>query len=597
MKKRTALILTAMAVTIGLFGCGKEPAAKTESTEVKTETEEFSATSLSNEEEILSFIQGDWRFYDVDKNEEFASISFGADGSFSFEREFDKTTCEGNISFKKTYAGESDAPDDYLVSVTDVKVGESTDTGYSNIDDRSTSGGIFYICSAGDTDYLKLEEVGNGDSYVMMELFRNGPNQAPPYERYNRGCMLVRQREKDVKAEGKKNESFTAYAWKRDDEKTLWLQPMISHQRQDYNEFTERRFIGAYFSPETTEAARYELADDLDTSLLLMDKRFESGNPLMMYNFLADESGKIISVSEVDTEIYGAYDLGEGDIEFCINDEEAGDGLMFTYNGINIDLTNMGPANCLLDCTKVGEKILIEGHINPHNSAYYIFDTNSGDFEEQCYGCNFIYHDGDITTAVFSTWDQVYDYAGDLIGWFDEGEIYDLEFVDDNKAVKAVCYRFEGDEEIEEVKTFEIPDTGTRSMYYYADFIVSRRYSAWARFIKDAPEGALGFVIENPPQYMMYRMYNSEVLDEDTDNHLVVAALYDDTVVSVEENGEELMNITLRKGECVNLQVVIPEGIPEKNLKIKANNEELTFPIGQLSGKDPVHCQFLKVTE
>ena len=313
----------------------------------------------------------------------------------------------------------------------------------------------------------------------------------------------------------------------------------------------------------------------------------------MMYNFLADESGKIIAMSEVDREIYGAYDLGEGDVKFSIH-EDAIDGMIFTYNDIDIDLTDMGPANALLDCTKVGEKIVVEGHINPHASAYYIFDTNSGDFEEQVYGCNFIYHDGDITTAVYSIWGEVYNLAGDLIGSFDDGEIFELEFTDNNKAVKAVCYTFVDGEEITEEKTFELPDTGTRSMYYYADFIVGNRYSAWARFIKDAPEDAKGFVIVNPPEYMKYRFYNSETIDEDAGDRLTFVALYDDTEVQVESEGKILTETTLRKGEEINLRVNIPEGIPVKNLKIKVNNEEITFPIGQLSGKDPVHCKFIE---
>lgn len=592
MRRKVVLSLIGLTLMTGLAACGKEPVTEnaavpevTESVEATTEAvtaepeekeEEFSATTLSTEEEIMAFIGGDWRLYDTGKNQEFASISFAPDGSFKFERDFDKTTCEGKLSFEKMYAGESDAPDYYLLSAT----GESR--------------GIFYICSAGDTDYLELEETGNGDSFVMAEIFRNGPYEGPSYENINRGCVLVRQRDKSVKAETKKNESFTAYAWKRNDDRNIWLQPMISHQRLDYNEFTERRFIGAYFSPETLEASPYELAEDLDTSLLFRDKRFAGEHPLMMYNFLADESGKIIAMSEVDREIYGAYDLGEGNVEFSINDGAAGDGLMFSYNGIDMDLTDLGPANALLDCTKVGEKIVIEGHINPHNSAYYVFDTNTCEFEAQCYGANFIYYEGDITTAVYSIWNEVYNYAGDLIGRFDEGEIYDLEFTDNNKAVKAVCTNFVDGEEFTEEKTFEIPDTGTRSMYYYADFAVGERYSAWARFIKDAPKNAKGFVFIRPREFMKYGLYNSEILDEETEDNLVFVALYDDTEISVESEGNIISETTLRKGEAIKYQVNIPEGIPVKNLIIKVNNEETEFPIGQLSGKDPVHCKFIE---
>ena len=170
MRRKGALILTGLMFTAGLLACGSEAVTEnaaipevTESTEISTEPvteepeekEEFSATTLSTEEEIKAFIQGDWRLYDTGKNQEFASISFAPDGSFKFERDFDKTTCEGKLSFEKMYAGESDAPDYYLLSAT----GESR--------------GIFYICSAGDTDYLELEETGNGDSFVMAE--KNGP--------------------------------------------------------------------------------------------------------------------------------------------------------------------------------------------------------------------------------------------------------------------------------------------------------------------------------------------------------------------------------------------------------------------------------------
>ncbi|MBP5297806.1 MAG: hypothetical protein J6Z09_01505, partial [Lachnospiraceae bacterium] len=104
MRKKAVIILIGFTFTACLFACGKEPAPEAAAsaeitqqssetptqipTDVPDETEEISATTLFSEEEIKDFIKGDWRFYDIGKNEEFASISFSADGSFKFERDF-----------------------------------------------------------------------------------------------------------------------------------------------------------------------------------------------------------------------------------------------------------------------------------------------------------------------------------------------------------------------------------------------------------------------------------------------------------------------------------------------------------------------------
>ncbi|MBR5944432.1 MAG: hypothetical protein IKZ94_05735 [Lachnospiraceae bacterium] len=611
MKRKTALFIVAAVISTGLLACGKEtaktPSPETEAKEaevtveeVKEEPEVKLPNKLETEEEIISFLEGEWRFLDIETNEDFATISFDAKGNFKFERDFDKTTLEGDIKFNKMYAGDNDAPDEYTLTATSVNPGESSDIGYEMYEDMCESDGIFYITSANGLDYMQMKEVGNGESFIMAEVFRNGPVEGPAYDYYNRDFVIYRESKGTVVTETKKNESFYAYAWGREGE-ALLLQTMIPHERQDYNEYTERHFIGAYFSPDELSSVKYEVSDDLDTRKLFYDKKYKSDHPLMMYSVLTDNSGKVTAISEVDTEIYGAYDLGEGENDISV------DGMIFKYNDMEIDMTDVGPANVLMDCTKVGDRILIEGHVNPHYGAWYVYDTNTGDYDVELYAGQVIYYNGDITTAVYSINNEVYNYAGDLIGWFDEGEILDLQFTNNNQSVKAVNYTFVDGDEIEEEKEFEIPETGIGTIYKYLDFCATYRSSKWAGLIDEAPNDAKGLVIVDAPDRLSYYMHYTKILDENADEQMIVAALQDETVITVESGEPEfkddgsmnwktkevLYEQTLEKAEAVEFTTNITEGIPDKCIRLKADGEEKLFPIQTLSGENPLRCKFI----
>ena len=95
--------------------------------------------------------------------------------------------------------------------------------------------------------------------------------------------------------------------------------------------------------------------------------------------------------------------------------------------------------NSILSAVPVGDKVVVECHVGPHNGVYCIFDTASETFEKDIVGHDLIWHSDDVTTAVYAFWSEVYTYDGRLIKSYDMDElavgggmIYEMEFSDDH---------------------------------------------------------------------------------------------------------------------------------------------------------------------
>lgn len=103
----------------------------------------------------------------------------------------------------------------------------------------------------------------------------------------------------------------------------------------------------------------------------------------------------------------------------------------------------MDVINSIIDVIPVGEKIVVECHVGPKNAVYCIFDTTSQSFESDLIGCNLIWYDNDIKTAVYSFWSDIYAYDGSVIKSYDFTDnefISDLMFSDDNtKLIVTIC--------------------------------------------------------------------------------------------------------------------------------------------------------------
>ncbi|MGN1176398.1 MAG: hypothetical protein ACI4S1_13180 [Roseburia sp.] len=126
------------------------------------------------------------------------------------------------------------------------------------------------------------------------------------------------------------------------------------------------------------------------------------------------------------------------------------EGTVFHYGEKEYDVTSRVEAiNSIIDAIPVGEKIIVECHVGPKNSVYCIFDTNSQSFENDLIGCNLIWYDNDIKTAVYSFWSYIYAYDGSVIKSYDFAGnefITGLMFSDDKtKLIVTICTDDDGE--------------------------------------------------------------------------------------------------------------------------------------------------------
>ncbi len=117
------------------------------------------------------------------------------------------------------------------------------------------------------------------------------------------------------------------------------------------------------------------------------------------------------------------------------------EGTTFFYDGTGCALKSITGIEA---ATPVGDKIVVTGHDGPKNGIYFIFDTESKSFVAELVGHHLIWHDDDITTAVYAYWSDVCTYDGTVIksyGLPENAWIYDLAFSDDytKLTVTIVC--------------------------------------------------------------------------------------------------------------------------------------------------------------
>lgn len=126
------------------------------------------------------------------------------------------------------------------------------------------------------------------------------------------------------------------------------------------------------------------------------------------------------------------------------------EGTVFHYGEQDYDVTSRVEAiNSIMDAIPVGEKIIVECHVGPKNSVYCIFDINSQSFENDLIGCNLIWYDNDIKTAVYSFWSDIYAYDGNVIKSYDfvgNEFIAGLMFSEDKtKLIITICTDEDGE--------------------------------------------------------------------------------------------------------------------------------------------------------
>ena len=274
------------------------------------------------------------------------------------------------------------------------------------------------------------------------------------------------------------------------------------------------------------------------------------------------------------------------------------DGRDFTVNGVTVGIDDFEPAaNAIMDMYRVGDWIVVEGHINPHVGAYCCYNIYTETVEKTIVGANLTWKGDDLTTAVYSNMDGLYNFKEHLIGTTDGTEISEVYFSSAPNEVfvrdfEDFEYRFEisGDDE---------------AMYRYADYVRKGTPESWDEFTRLAPDNAIAFVMVNPPEDSVDLMPDTiDIMHEDIE-HTYVVSLMDETDIrldygefdidSFEFVSDETVDKTvLRSGSARGYDIVAAEGMPIYCIFIKAGKNEGNFPISVISGESDVCGEFIE---
>ncbi len=549
------------------------------------------SVSLKTSDEIKAYLAGDWTLVNRDSGEDFATLSFENDGTLTYTRLKDGASCTGTIEFERNSV-EGEIPDKYSLKMNklDAFMG---DQGSMSSADTAETDGIFHIGIGGGTDYLYLSEIGNGDTLIS----RNDFNIYEPddYDHWTNEWLFVRNNN-EKSLEPLKYLEFYAFAWGRGSGGSVLLQNMKACEFDSIEDYTNRAFRAAYFGDDSECSVReYELSETAKTYTFLNEEKFEN-RPLYVYKVTTDSDGKISQIMEVDSAFYGMYDLGSLDPDFYV------DGTTFYYNGTSYSLSEIAPAaNAITNSIRVGDFIILECHVNPHIGCYEFFNIYSGDFNYEITGTNLIWKNDDLSTAVYSQYNQIYDFWGNLIGSVMEGEVYNLTFSGDNEVI-ADCWKVDGETESEFTESFECEHIDG-AMYSYFRFLLGmNKCSLWREFREQATENAGAFVIVNAPNMIYDRISRPFIYKEGALDVIAVVPLSDGEKVHIESaepdasgNADRDEEHEPTKRNPIQYSITVPEGMPYNNLIVRdEKGRELIWPICQISGRVPQRSTFLE---
>ena len=627
MKKKTITSVLVICIGAALFGCGKTTTteetdpivevteAPTEQkpdeipavvTEVAEKTGVDTKLDITSKQAINSFMNGDWRLTDTVTGEEYATLTISGSKECIFTRDTDGYSLLGtfDVSRHEFY----DAEKDELISDDEYTGFELTFDGLNETyklpaswdycPAEETATGNFYISRGDGYDYMYLNWIGNGDSFIFSDVFQNIDRIRKEYsvdETYVVQRTWVFRRKNDGLKDTAANPDadFYGFVWNCDSEGTLWIQPMDSNTYEAVEEYVPRRFIAGYFTgKEDIGLSGYKLADDADISDVFHDKRLKSEYPCTMYSIKTNSEGKISELKEVDTSYYGIYDMGNARQLYDY------DGMTFIINGFEYDLTDYdSPANAIMDMYQVGDWIVIEGHVNPHAGIYYLINVYTGIIEKTITGANLVWMGDDITTSVHSLYGELYNFKDHLIGTTDGTEIDSVSFDPDGRKVRVTDFN-------NNKYVFEI-DNEDAALYKFADFQRNETSERWRDFMDEASQDAIAYVAVDPPYDTVGGMPYPVEIVTDTYGYVYIAALEDDTEIHIdygnydwENNRFDSVNVldeaTLDKGEARSYQVTVSEGIPSYCIFIKAGDRSGMFPVTMISGESDRCGTFVK---
>lgn len=279
------------------------------------------------------------------------------------------------------------------------------------------------------------------------------------------------------------------------------------------------------------------------------------------------------------------------------------DGTTLTINGHEMDINShiSTKTDRIMDCQRVGDWIIANCHINPQVGLYAFYNT--GDLTEPAYeitGNDLTWRDDDISTAVSFRHNEIYDFWGNMIGFVQDGEVYELNWIDDT-TVGAECWIVdEIGRELEFTEKFEYKHDDSAVLSYYEYMIGGdRKLNA---FLDKAPEDAVALVIVNPPEKILNRLPDAQVYDEGAYDRVVVVSLLDDVTLHVDSgnvsaSGREENHMRfheLDKGEACVFQMTVPEGMPNGRIEVRTKDRGTAYhDVWILSGESPVMSRFL----
>ena len=562
--------------------------------EVKSEakSEEEPEQKQSADSNIRSFAAGDWTLFDRTSGEDFGTLSIGRDGSFEFVRIADGAKGSGKITFDRRWAKEDEKPDGFEMTFDDCK--DLVPEGLELYGDDGTSG-IFHFGTFGNEDYLYLKEIGNGDSIVSVYIFNTNP-ESEEIGDWSYDWLLYRDGNGADTSDAVRDDTFYAWAWEIDDDgEGVWLQPMNEHEFETFEDYSNRKFTGGYFTEtDDISVAYYGMTDNTDLSGLVNTADWDSGYPLMMCELTTDAKGNIVRLRDVDIAMYDVYDMGELEPAFSYT------GTTFTVEGYDIDVREAAPAaTAIMDAKHVGDWIIVECHNNPNISTYLFYNINNGlmdYFEYGIDGANLIWQGDDLSTAVYQRYNDIYDFWGHHIGGVQDGELYELAFKD-SSTITAKCWRIDeaGNEE-EFTEEFEYEPYDSAILKYYEYMLGGARQ--WRRLMEEAGD-AKALVIINPFEKMLERMPYSVDFEHGALDKVAVIPLVDDATVSVRSlmpgSGTTGRTEEAQKGSAVVIDATVSEGLPASVITVSAPGvKKCEWEVVMLSGRIPQKSEFIK---
>uniref|UniRef100_UPI0025FFF635 hypothetical protein n=1 Tax=Butyrivibrio sp. TaxID=28121 RepID=UPI0025FFF635 len=296
----------------------------------------------ASEEDLYAFMEGEWNFFNTDTMNDYGHIVISADGSFDYGYIGEEETCTGDFKANHLYEAEENVPLTLTISVSGIdNISFDEDLVYVPEDGTADSNVKIYYGSCDGEDYVFFEETGNGDTFIGNYLFQDPETFDGSYPMFAASCVMHRASNESA-GEAITNDSFYAWVWKAD-EGGIWTQEMKPLTWDAEDEYTLDRYNAAAFTPSDLSSVYYEYTDSVDKRVLLNGQRLDMECPRYMCRVTVNDEGMIENLEEVDAAYNGIYVLGEIEAEISY------DGMIFTYNGVDFDLSEEGASTAIMN--------------------------------------------------------------------------------------------------------------------------------------------------------------------------------------------------------------------------------------------------------